>query len=123
MGASGSTIVNFGAFPGSAMATADVATGGVIATSLIEAWLMPIATADHTDADHVVESMVVRADYVSDGNIRIYAMNLVNLMPPLELRFDPVHRRDPVTQEMPIIKRWQEVPMPVGQFTVAWVWI
>ena len=49
MGAQGSTTLTFGAFPGGSDASVTV-TGqaGILAGSLVEAWILPAATADHT---------------------------------------------------------------------------
>ena len=52
-GVTGSTTIDFGAFPGSNTATAAV-TGqaGIGAGSRVNAWLVATATGDHTIADH-----------------------------------------------------------------------
>lgn len=84
MGASGSTTIDFGAFPGASDAQVDVATAGVVAASLVEGWLMPKATADHSVDEHVVESIKVLGHYLSDGNVRIRAVNTSELNEPLE---------------------------------------
>lgn len=79
MGAQGTTTVNLGAFPGSSDGTA-VITGqtGILAGSLVEAWILPAATADHSADEHWVESLIVSAGnivagtgftiYLRDGN-------------------------------------------------------
>lgn len=53
MGAQGSTTVNFGAFPGAQDASVAV-TGqaGILSGSLVEAWILPAATTEHTVAEH-----------------------------------------------------------------------
>ena len=58
---SGRTTVDFGAFPGSSHVTVAVAEAGVVAGSEIEAWLEPEATADHSEDEHLVESIKVMA--------------------------------------------------------------
>lgn len=62
MGAQGTTTVDFGAFPG-AMDASVAVTGqaGIVAGSLVEAWLRPAATADHTADEHLVEPLRVLA--------------------------------------------------------------
>ena len=67
MGAQGSALLDFGAFPGSSDATVAVAQAGIAADSLAEAWLFPAATADHTADEHVVEEIEVHARDVVAG--------------------------------------------------------
>jgi hypothetical protein len=60
----GTATLDFGAFPGSADATATV-TGqaGLLVTSKVEAWLHPAAaSADHSVDEHLLEQMQVAAD-------------------------------------------------------------
>lgn len=71
----GTATVDFGAFPGKSDATVDVAAAGVVATSVLEAWVHPKATADHSVDEHKVESIGAKAEYLSDGNIRLTAYN------------------------------------------------
>lgn len=120
MGAQGTTTLDFGAFPGSAMAITDVVAAGVVAGSLIEAWIIPVATADHTDADHIVEGIEVRVAYVSDGNIRIYGYNRIDLMPPQEL-VPNAGERPANGKDNKVLFR-ADAPKPVGLFSVGWVW-
>jgi hypothetical protein len=84
MPASGTTTINFGAFPGASDVTLDVATAGVVASSKVEAWIQPVATADHSIDEHVVETIRAVGYYLSDGNIRIRAFNTSQLNEPLE---------------------------------------
>jgi len=77
MGAQGTTTIDFGAFPGSSHATVAV-TGqaSILAGSLVEAWLFPAATADHTADEHVVETIKVMAgDVVAGTGFTVYALN------------------------------------------------
>ena len=68
MAAQGTTVVDFGAFPGAASASVTV-TGqtGIGAGSLVEAWVWPVATADHTVGEHLVEQLRVLAHTVVPG--------------------------------------------------------
>ena len=61
--AQGEASIDFGAFPGKSDATVTI-TGqtNILATSNIEAWIMPKATADHTADEHMLESIKVFAD-------------------------------------------------------------
>lgn len=63
MGASGTGVIDFGAFPGSTD-TSLVVTGqaGILSGSAVEAWIRPVDTADHTADEHLVEELQVMAD-------------------------------------------------------------
>lgn len=56
MGAQGTATVDFGSFPGTDIATLTI-TGqtGILTSSLVEAWLVPKDTADHSEDEHVIE--------------------------------------------------------------------
>lgn len=86
MGASGQTQVNFGAFPGSSHASVAVAgQAAIVAGSLVEAWLFPAATADHSSDEHLVETIKVLAgDIVAGVGFTIHALNTSQLNEPLE---------------------------------------
>lgn len=71
MGAAGSALLDFGAFPGARDITLDVATVGVVTTSLVEAWVFPAVTADHTADEHRIENLKVSAVWKVDGTITI----------------------------------------------------
>lgn len=60
MGAKGTTAVDFGAFPGTTDATATV-TGqtGILAGSLVEAWILPANTAVHSIDEHIILTSMV----------------------------------------------------------------
>lgn len=72
MGASGTVLLNFGAHPGAMDATVDV-TGqtGLVSTSEVDAWIQPVATAEHTVDEHCVEEIDVFAHYQADGTLRV----------------------------------------------------
>ena len=85
MGAQGTTTIDFGAFPGGSDASVTV-TGqaSILSGSLVEAWLFPAATADHSADEHVVESIKVMAGNVVAGTgFTIYAVNTSTLNEPL----------------------------------------
>lgn len=93
MGATGTTTIDFGAFPGSANASVNV-TGqaSILSGSLVEAWVLPIATADHNVGEHIVDPPNVIAGDISAGvGFTIYANTNNNIR-------------------------------HYGQYTVAWVW-
>jgi hypothetical protein len=75
--ATGTTTVDFGAFPGASDASV-VITGqaGILAGSLVEAWLRPVATVDHSADEHVHETIKVMAGNIVPGTgFTIYAAN------------------------------------------------
>lgn len=73
MGAQGSALLDFGAYPGAHSAFIDVAgLTGYVATSLMDAWIVPKATVDHSADEHRIEELRVDAVYQADGTIRIY---------------------------------------------------
>ena len=68
MAGSGTTTLDFGAFPGATDATVTV-TGqtGIVSGSLVGAWIRPVATADHSIDEHRVEDILVMADTIVAG--------------------------------------------------------
>lgn len=117
-GAKGTATLDFGAFPGSNVAVVDVATVGVISTSAVEARIRPVATADHTDADHVAAPMKVTGQYLSDGNIRIFGVNTNDVVPPIE----PQPSKGSKPRGTFVGPARQNAPMFVGVFSVNWAW-
>lgn len=85
MGAQGTTTIDFGAFPGSSdTSVAITGQASILAGSLVEAFLFPAATADHTADEHVVETIRVMAGNVVAGTgFTIYAVNTSTLNEPL----------------------------------------
>jgi hypothetical protein len=82
----GATEIDFGAFPGKSDASILVPETGVSShpTSIAEAWLVPVATADHTDDEHLVESIAVRAGpCVAGVGFTVYGWNTSQLNEPL----------------------------------------
>jgi hypothetical protein len=70
MGAAGSSLVDFGAFPGTDSATVAVTgQGAILSNSKVEAYLdaATAATADHSSDEHVAES----------GNISVLCQNVI----------------------------------------------
>lgn len=99
----GTATLDFGAFPGSAQTEVDV-TGqaGIHANALVEAWVRPVATADHSAEEHLVESLrVVAGNIVAGTGFTIYGFSTNNLP-------------DPGTGNNLLV---------YGQWTVAWAWL
>lgn len=125
MGAQGTTTVDFGAFPG-VSDTSVVVTGqaSILASSLVEAWLYPIATADHTADEHLVETIIVRAGNIVAGTgFTIYALNYSQVNEPLETA-GPARFRTAAASVYGYVApsvggRGTRI---YGLWTVAWVW-
>ena len=81
----GTTEIDFGLFPGSSDASVTV-TGqtGILSGSVVQAWLQPKDTSDHTADEHWVEKIAVSAGNVVAGTgFTIYAKNTSQLNEPL----------------------------------------
>ena len=87
MGASGTTTIDFGAFPGTSdTSVAVTGQAGIVAGSLVEAWIRPVATADHSADEHMVETLKVFAgNIVAATGFTIYGFNTSQLNEPLQL--------------------------------------
>ncbi len=85
MGAQGTATLDFGAFPGASDASVAVTGQGSITTSaLVEAWIRPVDTADHTADEHMVETIKVFAGNIVNGvGFTIYGFNTSQLNEPL----------------------------------------
>lgn len=106
MGSSGTATLDFGAFPGKSDASVAV-TGqaAILAGSLVEAWIRPVATADHSADEHMVETFQVFAGNISVGTgFTIYGFNT-----------SEVTDRNPLTVGLGT--------RIYGQWTVAWAWV
>jgi hypothetical protein len=68
MSGSGTTTIDFGAFPGAADTSVAI-TGqtGIVSGSLVGAWIRPVVTADHSADEHRVEGLFVLADTIVAG--------------------------------------------------------
>jgi hypothetical protein len=98
-GATGTALLNFGTFPGSSDASVAI-TGQseIVASSIVQAWIYPAATADHTADEHIVEEFVVSAGNIVAGTgFTIYG---VSQIPPSP----------------------NDLPLIYGQWSVAWRW-
>jgi hypothetical protein len=101
--ASGTATLDFGAFPGKGDATVAV-TGqtGILAGSLVGAWIRPVATATHTADEHLVETLAVNAGNIVAGTgFTIYGF---------EVGAGP-HTAQPSTAHL-----------LYGTWTIAWAW-
>lgn len=127
MATTGTATLDFGAFPG-ASDTSVAVTGqaAIVAGSLVEAWVRPVATADHTDTEHMVETIkVFAANIVAGTGFTIYGFNTSQLNESLEPQSPAPHRGGA------LISAIRGSPLPsvggvgtriYGTFTIAWVW-
>jgi hypothetical protein len=111
MGAQGTTTVDFGAFPGkSDTSVAVTGQAGIVSGSLVEAWLRPVATSDHTADEHLVEPIrIIAGNIVAATGFTIYAFYA-----PIE------YTEDVLDGNYKFIQRLGG--RLYGQWTVAWVW-
>jgi hypothetical protein len=119
MGAQGTTTINFGAFPGASDTSVAVASAAILAGSLVEAWIFPVATADHTVDEHMVETLkVFAANIVAGVGFTIYGFNTSEIFEPLE----SMGTTFLVNRALQAAKFGGRGTRLYGQFTVAWVW-
>lgn len=132
MGATGQTTLDFGTFPGASDASVAVTGQASIASgSLVEAWIRPAATADHTADEHMVETVwVVAGNIVAGTGFTIYGFNTNNLTEPVEKQ---PHETSVFTASATTIGVKTAAPgrranlggqgtRIYGTWTVAWAW-
>lgn len=108
--ATGTTTIDFGAFPGAYSATVAV-TGqaSITGSSLVEAWIVPTATSDHSADEHLIDPPRVMAGNVVAGTgFTIYGF------PRDDWQINRLAGSEPITG--------RTAPKPYGQWTVAWAW-
>lgn len=134
MSGSGITTINFGAFPGTSHATVAV-TGqtSILSVSLVEAWIFPAATADHSSDEHVVlasQVQIVAAEVVAGVGFTIHAIARFQPSEPLtQIGADRNHRSN-LAAVANNNNRPELFPSVGGRATdrvwglvqVAWVW-
>lgn len=124
MGAKGTVEVDFGS--GGTHATVNV-TGqtGILSGSLVEAWLMPIATADHSADEHIIaqhELRVVAGPPSAGIGFTIHALYQAPNEPltaPAPSTFRSVAGTVYGGTEPSLGGRAKRVR---GRFTIGWVW-
>lgn len=131
MGASGTSILDFGSFPGKSDASVAV-TGqtGIVAGSLVEAWIRPVATADHSADEHMLETLKVFAGNIVAGTgFTIYGIN-TNQINPVNQHIGSTRAHKSIGTLAQNTGSWANIapsvgspsPRIYGQWTVAWVW-
>ena len=94
----GNTTINFGVFPGSAFATTTLSGLDINdPNAVIDAWIAPIATADHSREEHIADPPMVSAYADGAGNVIVVAV-------PAPIRCSPI----------------PPDPMPYGAWSVGW---
>ena len=108
MGAQSSTpaILDFGAFPGSSdCSLAITGQAAITATSAVEAWIVPVATTDHSSDEHLIEKLRVFAGNIVAGTgFTIYLIDDNRLPEPSTSQFKG------------------SSPKVYGKWSVNWVW-
>jgi len=127
MGAKGTAIVDFGAFPGASDASVAV-TGqaGILTSSLVEAWIYPLATSDHSADEHMVETIRAFADastiIAGTGfTIKVFNMSEFYAQP---VSPGPSKFRSAAATVYGFVGGSLSEPgtLLYGKWTVAWVW-
>jgi hypothetical protein len=130
----GTAILNFGAFPGASDASVAV-TGqvGIVAGSTVKAWMRPVATADHTADEHMVETIEVFAGNIVAGTgFTVYGFNRSQLNEPVERKPHPgswfqssataITYKVAEPAQVPVEKGGNGTRI-YGQWTISWEWV
>lgn len=130
MANTGTTTIDFGAFPGTSDASVTITGQAAIGTgSLVEAWIRPEATADHTADEHMIETLkVIAGNIVAGTGFTIYGFNTSQLNEPLQEYGAGRNHRSTGTAAANTGKWAGEKSVGgkgtrlYGAWTVAWVW-
>lgn len=113
---SGVATLDFGAFPGSPMASVTVSLQDINDPNAeLDVWVIPVATVDHTADEHVADPprvIATNTNPVTGGSFTIYG-----LPSGRDLAVPPGTPFGGASSQMPIA---QQQLMPVGKFSVAW---
>jgi hypothetical protein len=109
MATQGTAILDFGAFPGASDASVAV-TGqaGIVAGSLVEAWISLSASADHSADEHLVEEIEIFAGNISAGT----GFTIYGICRSASVEPDSARSRVTTLKE----------PRLYGKFNINWVW-
>jgi hypothetical protein len=133
MSATGTGLLDFGAFPGASDAQL-VITGqaGIVSGSYVEAWIFPAATTDHTADEHWVEPLKVMAGNIVAGTgFTIYGINTNTLTEPVVNAPNANNIVSSTAGTAIAMKNAQpgniaygggKGTLLYGKFNVAWVW-
>lgn len=109
MGAQGTVTLNFGAFPGSDEASVAV-TGqtGILSGSLVDAWVLPSTTSDHSADEQLVDPIrVMVGNIVAGTGFTVYGY-------PGDIQT--------FGQKTAYGPKPDQQAGPYGAYNVAWVW-
>jgi hypothetical protein len=130
MGAQGVATLDFGAFPGNTDTSLAVADATILAGSLVEAWIWPLATTDHTADEHIVEPLNVFAGNVVAGvGFTIYLRTDNRMSEPVET---PPGANSLTQAGAAVLGKTAQpgvraalggsMPMAYGKWSIAWAW-
>lgn len=132
MATTGTATLDFGAFPGTTdTSVAITGQAAIIAGSLVEAWIRPVATADHTADEHMIESIKVYAGNISAGvGFTIYGFCTNDRAEPVVITPHPTSVFTASATAIGIKSAQPGKPILTtsnteklyGTWTVAWVW-
>lgn len=127
----GTATINFGAFPGASDASVAV-TGqaGIVAGSVVSAWIRPVDTADHSADEHMLETIKVFAHSIVAGvGFTISAFNSSEQNEPSadarvldNLSANAGRPAGPGQQLSGTPNRGGKGTRIYGQWTLAWQW-
>jgi hypothetical protein len=127
VGAQSTAELDFGAFPGASDASVTV-TGqaSILVSSLVEAWIYPKDTTDHTADEHMLESIKVFAHTIVAGTgFTITGINTSEINEPLEQIKGKQNTTTGVLQAAQGDQRQRAGGIGTriyGKWTVGWVW-
>jgi hypothetical protein len=117
VGVTGTDTIDFGVFPGSSHTTRTIADAGVLSGSVVEAWLRPVASADHSADEHRIEPIEVSAGDIAAGvSFVVHARYAGQLYEPNV----PIGGRAPggVGRNRPTRTSW--APRAYGVWNITW---
>lgn len=120
--ATGTANIDFGAFPGkSDTSVAVTGQAAIVSGSLVEAWIRPVATADHSADEHMVETLKVFAGNIVAGTgFTIYGFNTNQINEPVPLQQPRVGPG--ATRSDTSITAGGTGTRLYGLWTTAWAW-
>jgi hypothetical protein len=111
---SGVAILDFGAFPGQPMVSLVVASPDVSDPNAeLDAWVIPVATTDHTADEHIADGPAVIAAYTTPGTSFTItcSQNAKTLPVPPGTPFGGANSQQPIGQQQ---------LNPYGKWSIAW---
>jgi hypothetical protein len=124
----GTTTIDFGAFPGASDASAIVGSQTtILSSSFVEAWIYPTGTSDHSADEHMIEQIkVVAGAPVAGSGFTVYAICTSQVAEPLERHMGGGDGTGgpgvlPPIDQMPLVGGL--APRLYGTWAVAWVWV